>query len=80
MAKVKAGEGECPICGERIVWRRNDTGTVSCFCQDCDFQGYAKAGTEAQRIIMAQYGQPGDPVAVVDDKPEPKPGLFGGLL
>lgn len=93
MAKVKRGEGACPACGERIVWRESDSGALSCFCQDCDFQGYAKEGTEAKRLILAKIGaaalaapnsrlheqqkEPKPEPKKVDEKP--KPGLFGGL-
>lgn len=56
MAKTKAGEGSCPVCENRVVWRLADSGSLSCFCQDCDFQGYAKDGTDAKRRIMAKIG------------------------
>lgn len=74
------------MCGERVVWRAADSGSVSCFCQDCDFQGYAKDGTEAKRRILDQYGTgaapKGDPAPKKDTPPAEgakKPGLFGGL-
>lgn len=83
MAKQKAGDGKCPMCDERIVWRLSDSGALSCFCQDCDFQGYAKEGTEAKRHILASFGGITKPDPVPAPKPEPKPapkaGLFGGL-
>lgn len=85
MAKVKAGEGNCPACGERIVWRLSDSGALSCFCQDCDFQGYAKDGTEAKRLISARFvgaapaaEQKPAPAPKPAAKPEPeKKGAFG---
>ncbi len=58
MAKTKAGEGNCPVCENRVVWRLADSGSLSCFCQDCDFQGYAKEGTDAKRRILAKIGAP----------------------
>lgn len=89
MARVKVGEGPCPVCGERIVWREADSGALSCFCQDCDFQGYAKHGTEAKRRLLAQYGtvandaapaKKSEPPAPPAEAEKPaKPGLFGGL-
>lgn len=48
------------MCRERIVWRQNEAGSVSCFCQDCDFQGYAKEGTQAKKTILAKFGTPAD--------------------
>jgi hypothetical protein len=74
MAKVKAGEGPCPVCGERIVWRESESGALSCFCQDCDFQGYAKDGTEAKRRILAAHGLKKPEAAPA---PEPKASPFG---
>lgn len=86
MAKTKAGDDNCPVCENRIVWRLADSGSLSCFCQDCDFQGYAKEGTEAKRVLMAKIGAPGNPQstpAATPAAPEPKPekksafGVFG---
>lgn len=86
MAKRKAGEGQCPVCHERIVWRLSDSGAVSCMCQDCDLQVYAKDGTEAKRSILASMGVKPEaakpvekPEASPAPKPAPKTGLFGGL-
>lgn len=79
MAKTKAGEGNCPVCDNRIVWRLSDSGALSCFCQDCDFQGYAKDGTEAKGMLMAKIGaaspEPDKMSAPkpAPAKPEPKP-------
>lgn len=75
MAKQKVGEGKCPACDARVVWRLADSGSLSCFCQDCDFQGYAKEGTEAKRLILASIGEkPAAPAPAAQiAKPEPKP-------
>lgn len=54
MAKAAEGKGRCAMCGEPIIWRKNDMGTMSYFCQLCDFQGYAKAGTEANKLAMEE--------------------------
>lgn len=82
MAKVKAGEGECPICAERIVWRLADSGSLSCFCQDCDYQGYAKEGTQAKKMLLGKMGAP-DPVEKKENKTlipkEIKKGAFGAF-
>lgn len=86
MAKTKAGDDNCPVCENRIVWRLADSGSLSCFCQDCDFQGYAKEGTEAKRVLMKKIGAPGNQQstpAATPAAPEPKPekksafGVFG---
>lgn len=75
MAKTKAGEANCPVCDNRIVWRLSDSGALSCFCQDCDFQGYAKDGTEAKGMLMAKIGA-AEPTPITTpyglDKPKPE--------
>jgi len=86
MAKVKAGEGNCPVCENRIVWRLAESGAVSCFCQDCDLQVYAKEGTEAKRLILSRINpaqaapKAGKPEAAPKPAPAPpaaKKGAFG---
>lgn len=71
MAKAAEGKGRCACCGELITWRRNDAGTLSYFCQDCDFQGYAKAGTLANRLAMEEIAK-FQGSAGGDKKPEPE--------
>lgn len=57
MAREAAGKGRCSCCGEVITWRRNEAGTLSYFCQDCDFQGYAKAGTLANKHALDEISR-----------------------
>lgn len=81
--KIKAGEGACFVCRREVVWRKTAGGALSCFCQHCDFQAYAKDGTEAERAIRAQLvNAPADPAPSPAPAPEPKPqpkktGAFG---
>lgn len=42
------------MCGEPVTWRKNASDTLSYFCQDCDFQGYAKAGTRARALATEE--------------------------
>lgn len=82
MAKAAEGKGRCACCGELITWRRNDAGTLSYFCQDCDFQGYAKAGTLANKLALeeiAKFSGQGNPKPA-EAKPEAKPRAAPGLL
>lgn len=81
--KTKVGESACFVCGREVVWRKTEGGAVSCFCQHCDFQGYAKNGTEADRTILKNVGHKApppanDPAPDPAPKPEPTPGMFGG--
>jgi hypothetical protein len=84
MAKSAEGKGRCACCGELITWRRNEAGTLSYFCQDCDFQGYAKAGTLANKLALeeiAKFSRQGRPdEAPPATTPEPKPRPASGLL
>lgn len=87
--KTKAGLGECYACGREVVWRKTEGGALSCFCQHCDFQGYAKDKTEAERLILRQLGatepapdkpapQPAPAAKPAAPAPKPKPaGVFG---
>ncbi len=74
MAKEKAGNGECDCCGERIVWKWGEKQrTLTYTCQECDYRGYAPAGTKAARMIEVGLTPiPGKP-ALDDPKPEAEP-------
>lgn len=63
MARESVGKGRCSQCGDVIVWRRNPAGTLSYFCQECDFQGYAKAGTKANRLALEEVAKFQGPAA-----------------
>lgn len=75
MAKAAEGKGRCAMCGELITWRRNDAGTLSYFCQDCDFQGYAKAGTQANRLALEEVAKfkPKETTPATPATPKPAP-------
>lgn len=73
--KTKAGLGECYACGREVVWRKTEGGALSCFCQHCDFQGYAKDKTEAERLILRQLGA--EPAPAAAPQPAPAPGAPG---
>lgn len=66
--KIKAGVGECFACKREIVWRKTEGSALSCFCQHCDLQAYAKDGTEAERLILNVIGAGG-----LLPTPAPKP-------
>ena len=85
--KTKVGEGSCLVCKREVVWKQAEGRALSCTCQHCDAQLYAKHGTEAERLIRASFGAPEAPKPAPDRKPAldnpanpaPKAGLFGGL-
>jgi len=90
MAKV--GTVACLVCGESIPVKGTAGGGVSVCCPWCDVSAYAKAGTEAARIIkgkMKPDAAPNDPPAAEKQaapvaKPvpmaKPKPASMAGLL
>ena len=92
MAKKYIGKTVCPGCGENLVWRESETGSISAFCQLCDYQSVAKDGTPAKTALMKAMGfkpaadaKPSTPTekphSNPPDKPEPpKPAKKGGAF
>lgn len=69
------GKMPCLCCGEAITVKQADTGTLSVSCPDCDFSGYAKAGTDAHRLTLKKITlKPGQapPPAAAAPAPAPK--------
>lgn len=68
MAKEKAGYGKCPIDGERVVWRRGEKSSSLAFtCQECGYQGYAPAGSDAEKELSKGFFMGVKAVAAVAD-------------
>lgn len=53
----------CMCCGHEIPVKAAPNGTLNAACAWCDFPAYAKAGTDAHRIITAK----------LKNRPEPEP-------
>lgn len=80
MAKTKLGLGVCGVCGEGVVWKMSDTGSLSYTCQHCDFRAFAPKYSDASKAISAKLGpapvseqEPPTPLSGVDPVPAPKP-------
>lgn len=71
MAKRKLAESSCACCGREVVWKESDTGALAYTCQHCDFQVYAKHGTEAKRLTLAALKL--DPSTSAPNTHKPKP-------
>jgi hypothetical protein len=71
--KTQLGIIACLCCGHDVPAKAGENGTVSFSCPWCDFPAYAKAGTEAHRIITGKIKKPADP----DPVPAAKATLFG---
>jgi len=57
--KTHVGTMACLCCGHEIPVKAADNGTLNAACSWCDFPAYAKAGTEAHRIITGKLkGKP----------------------
>lgn len=66
--KTHMGTMACMCCGHEIPVKAADNGTLNAACAWCDFPAYAKAGTEAHRIITGKLkGKP------APDTPTPAP-------
>jgi hypothetical protein len=75
MAKTKFGMDVCPVCGEGVVWKIADGGSLSFTCQHCDFRAYAPAHCDSNKIIGAKFAstKPVPAPEGVDPVPAPKP-------
>jgi hypothetical protein len=51
--KQKLGRIPCEGCGHPVVLKKNDTGTLSVSCDECDVSAFAKAGTGAAKRWLA---------------------------
>jgi hypothetical protein len=67
--KTHVGTMACLCCGHEIPVKAAENGTLNAACAWCDFPAYAKAGTEAHRIISGKLKGKTAP----DPAPEPKP-------
>lgn len=52
--KSHVGTMACLCCGKEIPVKAAENGTLNAACSWCDFPAYAKAGTEAHRIIIGK--------------------------
>lgn len=60
--KTHIGTMACLCCGHEIPVKQAENGTLNAACPWCDFPAYAKAGTEAHRIITGKIkGKPAPP-------------------
>lgn len=64
--KTTIGTMACMCCGHEIPVKQADNGTLNAACAWCDFPAYAKAGTQAHRIITGK---------LKNQQPEPTPAL-----
>lgn len=70
--KTQLGVIACRCCQRDIPVRAAENGTLNVSCGWCDFSAYAKAGTEANRLIRGQMAPAADPLPLVLREPEPK--------
>lgn len=52
--KRQVGTMACMCCGHEIPVKAAENGTLNAACAWCDFPAYAKAGTQAHRIITGK--------------------------
>jgi hypothetical protein len=71
--KTHIGTMNCLCCGHEIPVKAADNGTLNAACSWCDFPAYAKAGTEAHRIISGKLKNKPAPAAAPAQAPATKP-------
>lgn len=79
--KNQVGTMKCLCCGETVPVKETETGTLNFACTWCDFPAYAKAGTQANRLVrraMTATPQPAPapvaaPVVPPISQPAPAP-------
>ena len=72
--KRQIGTMACLCCGHEIPVKAAESGTLNAACPWCDFPAYAKAGTEAHRIITGKLKgtqQPAKPAPAPVARPAP---------
>ncbi|AVO42735.1 hypothetical protein C6571_16820 [Simplicispira suum] len=73
MIKRQVGTMACMCCGHEIPVKQGENGTINAACPWCDFPAYAKAGTEAHRIILGRMKTSKAPEPEAAPTPEPAP-------
>lgn len=75
MAKTKHGYMSCPTpdCGERIVVKINEHGTLSAGCQECDFAFYVQKGQAGYARWEAKVEKLSAPKPAAAPAAPPKP-------
>jgi hypothetical protein len=69
--KTHMGTMACLCCGHEIPVKAAENGTLNAACAWCDFPAYAKAGTEAHRIITGKLKNKPAPAATPAPAPAP---------
>jgi hypothetical protein len=71
--KTIIGTAACVCCGRDIPAKQSETGTLDLSCQWCELPTYAKAGTEAHRVLMARVKRTAEPVPDATHPQQPAP-------
>lgn len=82
MAKENAGKMPCQCCGNEVIVKRNERGTLSYSCQFCDDAPYQKPGTVAHQTWLEKITpMPGQQATAVAHQSQSKPApQSAGLL
>lgn len=71
--KPTIGNMACLSCARSIPIKQAENGTLDLSCKECDFTGYAKAGTEAHALAMGRVKLREQPKPVPAAKAPPAP-------
>jgi len=69
--KRQVGTMACMCCGHEIPVKQAENGTLNAACSWCDFPAYAKAGTQAHRIISGRLKNRPDLDAAPEQRAQP---------
>lgn len=71
--KIKVGRMVCETkgCGNEVVVKRNENGTLSYRCDECDAAPYARAGTGQHKAWSESLNLENEPAPKVEDQPKP---------
>lgn len=69
--KVKIGRMVCETknCGNEVVVKKNENGTLSYRCDECDAAPYARVGTGQYKAWSESLNLQADPAPVADPAP-----------
>jgi len=79
--KIKLGRIACPCCGHSILLKKNEAGTLTIQCDECDVSAFAKKGTASAAKWLAALPKPAPENvpesvpkgAIPEPAPEPAP-------
>lgn len=70
--KQKIGNMPCETCGNKVVVKENELGTLSYRCDECDAAPYAKKGTGQHKTWLSKMTRSAESQPAEPEKPARK--------